>query len=248
MRGKILQYNGADGTGTIVADNQQYRFTIGAWKGNTVPVVGKAVDVVVADGSISAIMVVPDDVLLREKTAELGGKLNTLVSGLGSAASAAGQRRVGEAGLGGSPAVGSVVERYGTMVLVAYGLFLVGTLAFNAISVSFMGGSQGRPLYDLATLMSQAGGGGGIKLALLLAYVSVAIPFFWRDRRGWLALGIPLLAVLGAVWAGVHAIRGLGGGVSDMANVFSLGFGFYLSLAAAIVLALGGAKRYLRAA
>ena len=260
MRGRILQYNGSDGTGTIVADNQQYRFTIGVWKGNTAPIVGKAVDVIAQDGELAAVMIVPDDVLLREKTAELGGKLNSFVSGLGAgrasdAGTPAGAGAVAAAGpVAGSP-LASVIERYGKVTLVAYGLFLLGTLAFNAVSISFLGQNQGRPLYDIASLMSQLGGGSGIKMGLLLAYVSVAVPLFWRDRRGWLALTVPLLAVVGAIWSGVHAISAATGGMGgygagmakEMSDAFSLGFGFYLSLAAAIVLAVNGTKRFLSA-
>lgn len=258
MRGRILQYNGSDGTGTIVADNQQYRFTIGVWKASTAPVVGKAVDAIAENGQLTAVMVVPDDVLLREKTAELGGKLNSFVSSLGAGRSTDPAAMTGGGGaaastLGLGTPLASLVEHYGKVMLGAYALFLVGTLAFDAVSISIMGQHQGRALYDIASLISQLGGGSGIKLGLMLAYVSVAVPLFWRDRRGWLALLVPLLAVLGAIWSGVHAIGaatgGLGGDFArQMSDAFSLGFGFYLSLAAAVVLAAGGAKRFLRAA
>src|SRR5688572_32714931 len=39
MRGKILQYNGNDGQGVIVADGNQYGFRIAAWKGESIPMV-----------------------------------------------------------------------------------------------------------------------------------------------------------------------------------------------------------------
>src|ERR1043166_216776 len=84
MRGKILQYNGNDGTGIVVADGQQHRFGIAAWKSETPPAVGKTVEIVVAGDAVVSVMLVGEDVLLREKTAELTGKLGHLVGEMGS--------------------------------------------------------------------------------------------------------------------------------------------------------------------
>lgn len=266
MRGRILQYNGTDGTGTIAADNQQYKFDIGMWKSPTAPLVGKTVELVVQDSRLSTVTIVPDDVLLREKTAELGGKLSGLVSNLGkSAGTPPGGSPSSSPNAGGGAAVmtgaapginlaaNPIVQRYGTLTLGAYGLFLIGTLVFNAISITFLGASQGKPLYDIANLLSQIGGGGGVKFMLIIAYASIAVPLVWKDRRAWLALALPLLAVLGAIWSGVHAINsaagGFGGGAGGgpgVGDLFSLGFGFYLSLAAGLVLAWCGVQRFSR--
>jgi hypothetical protein len=264
MRGRILQYNGTDGTGTIAAENQQYKFDIGMWKSPTAPMIGKTVDIVVENSQLSTIMIVPDDVLLREKTAELGGKLSTLVSGLGKSAGAPGgaapssspNASAGAAVMPGAApgfnlASNPIVQRYGTVTLGAYVVYLLGTLVFNAISITLLGPSQGKPLYDLANLMSQLGGGGGIKFMLLIAYASIAVPLVWKDRRAWLALALPLLAVVGAIWSGLHTISSAGGGFGGgggpgMSDVISLGFGFYLSLAAGLVLAWAGIQRFSR--
>jgi len=266
MRGRILQYNGTDGTGTIAADNQQYKFDIGMWKSATAPTVGKTVDLVVEDSRLSAVTIVPDDVLLREKTAELGGKLSTLVSGIGKSAGASGgaappppsTNATGGAAVmaGAAPGLNlagnPIVQRYGTLTLGAYAVYLIGTLALNAISITFLGTSQGKPLYDIANLMSQIGGGGGVKFMLIIAYASIAVPLVWKDRRAWLALVLPLLAVLGAIWSGIHAINsaagGFGGGNGgpSASDLFSLGFGFYVSLAAGLVLAWCGVQRFSR--
>ena len=237
MRGRILQYNGNDGRGIIVVDGLQYEFGISAWKGDTAPAVAKAVDVVLADGKIQTVMLVPDDVLLREKTAELTGKLGSMVGGL-------------SAGLSKGGAGGSVVAFYGRNLLVAYGVFLLGTLVFNAISIKFFGTAEGKPLFEIASLLSQLGAGKGIKGGLLLAYGGFAVPYFWRDRRGWLLLLLPVLVVLWALWSGRQAMSGgsgggpMGGGASD---VFSLGLGAYLSIVSGVVLAAGGMRRYLTA-
>jgi hypothetical protein len=174
MRGKILQYNGNDGTGIISAEGQQLRFGIAQWKGEAAPVVGKTVEVVVADGQVSTVMLVGDDVLLREKAEELGGKLGGVLGGLGSTLAKGG------AGGAGNP----IVARYGIPVLVAYGIFLLSTVMFNAVSMEMFGMRQGQPLWNIATTLSQAGGGGGVKLFLILAYLSIGVPLVWADRPG----------------------------------------------------------------
>ncbi len=233
MRGKILQYNGNDGQGIIMAEGQQYQFAITMWKSETAPLVGKTVEIVLADGRVQSVTLVGDDVLMREKTAELTGKLGNIVGEISSGIAKGG------AAAGGT----SVVGFYGRNLLVAYGLYLLGTLVFNAISVKFMGGSEGKPLFELASLLSMIGGGGGVKAGLIIAYLGFAVPYFWRDRRGWLLLLLPLVVLLYALWSGTHALgKGGGGGMGDL---FSLGLGFYVSLVAGLVLAAGGMKRYL---
>ena len=220
MRGRILQYNGSDGSGIVVVDGQQHKFTIATWQGDTAPAVGKTVDVVLVDGGVQTVTLIGDDVLLREKTAELTGKLGGLVSGLTKS--------------GGG---GSIVARYGKPLLIAYGVFFIGSLFFHFISMEMFGTSQGKSLFDLSSGLSQAGGGGGIKLLVLLAYLSIVVPFVWPDKRAWLALLLPLLSV---AWAFVSVRRSMG----PMAELFSYGIGFYLSIAAALYMAVIGLKRF----
>lgn len=220
MRGKILQYNGSDGSGIVVVDGQQHKFTIATWKGDTAPAVGKTVDVaLLADGGVETVTLVGDDVLLREKTAELTGKLGGLVGGLTKS--------------GGG---GSIVARYGKPLLIAYGVFFIASLFFHFIAMEMFGTSQGKSLFDLSSQLSQAGGGGGIKLLVLLAYLSIAVPFVWPDKRAWLALLLPLLAV---AWAFLSVRRSMG----PMAELFSYGIGFYLTIASALYIAIVGLKR-----
>lgn len=230
MRGRILQYNGNEGTGVLVAEGQQHRFTLAAWKGDIAPVVGKTVDVVLADDEVQAITPVADDVLLREKTAELTGKLGGVMAGLGSSLSSAGASGVG----------GSIVARYGMVVLVSYAIFVISALAFNAITIQMFGMTQGSSLFDLSTGLSQVGGGGGVKLLLLLAFGSIAVPFVWPDKRAWLALLLPLVAVLWAFLAIQRAMSNAG----PLSELFSYGFGFYLALIAALALAASGFRQF----
>ncbi len=257
MRGKIIQYNGADGSGTIVIDGRQHRFALDAWRGDKAPAVNKVVEVTLDNDVVTTAVAVGDDMLLKEKAAELGGKLGTLLHKIptsmppsGGAAAAATPAPTTGAAPGGAAMTGSIVERYGIPILVAYLLFLLGTLAFNAISVSMLGQSMGKSLFDISSAMSQFGGsgGGGIKVLLLLAYASIATPLVWRDRRAWFALALPLLALLWAIFTAVHALNSLGGELAEgMSDFFSIGFGFYLSLIASLALAVLGVKRALSA-
>lgn len=238
MRGKILQYNGNDGTGIFVADGQQHRFTLASWKGDHAPAVGKTVEAVMADGQVQSVALVGDDILLREKAEELGGKLGGLVGGLGGA--------LAKGGAGGGSGValgGSIVERFGATTLAAYAVFLIGTTLFKAVSNSLIG--FGFSMWQLASFLSTFGGGGGIKLLLILSYLSILVPFLWRDRRAWLALLIPLVTMVWAVIRALSAGGGGGGGVG-MGDFGILGF--YLPLVASVVLGLAGFKRYKSAA
>jgi len=137
---------------------------------------------------------------------------------------------------GGSGGAAAIVARYGRPVLIAYGVFLIGSLFLNAISMEMFGMKQGKPLWDLSTQLSQSGGGGGVKLLLLLAYVSVAVPLIWRDKRAWLAFLLPLLAVLWAFWSVRRAM-------GPMSQLFSYGLGFWLCLLASIFIAAAGLNR-----
>jgi hypothetical protein len=228
MRGKILQYNGSDGRGIIVVDGQQHGFGIAAWKGDSAPVVGKTVEVGLANGQIESVAQVGDDVLLKERSAELAGKLGSFV---------------GELSKGSSGATGgSIVTFYGRNLLIAYGVFLLGTIFFNTISMSFLGSKQGAPLWDLAKLLDAFGGAGGIKALLLLSYISFAAPFVWRDKRAWLTQLLPLLTVLYALLQGRKMLGGGGGMGGSIFDI--LGIGFYLSLLAAVFIAAAALKKW----
>lgn len=261
MRGKIIQYNGADGSGTIVADGKQYRFALTTWRGDNAPSINKTVEFVADGNTVAAITAVGDDVLLKEKAAELGGKLGSLWNKIPAAANAS----ANEAPAGVSPAPGAqasavtnspisaqgILQRYGKATLIAWALFLIGSMMFDAVSITMGPVSMGKSLFDISSLLSQYGvsGGGSIKLMLILGYFGIAVPLVWRDRRAWLALAIPLLAMLWATFSAVHALGSIGGmGGGEGPSLFDfIGFGFYLSFLSAIALAVLGAKKFLSA-
>lgn len=258
MRGKIIQYNGADGSGTIVVDDRQYPFVLAAWRGNSAPAVNKTVEVTLDGHTISAITAVGDDVLLKEKATELGGKLGSLWNKIPAAANAS----ANDAPAGVSPASAApspvaangpitaqgILQRYGKAILIAWAVFLIGSTMFNAVSITMGPMNMGKSLFDIASLLSQFGvsGGGSIKLLLILGYLGIGVPLVWRDRRAWLAFGIPLLAMLWATYTAVRALGSMGGmGGGDAPSLFDfIGFGFYLSFLSAIALAVLAFKRF----
>jgi hypothetical protein len=235
MRGKILQYNGNEGTGIIMADGRQLKFNISIWRSDIAPTVGKTVDVALEGGEVQTVSVVGDDVLLREKTAELTGRLGGVVGGLGERLNTPG----GMTAPGG--AVGSIITRYGVPLLAAFAVFLISSLAFDAITMQIFGVSDGQSLFDLSTALDNTGGGGGgVKPLLVLGYLSIAVPILWADKRGWLAMLIPLLAVLWGMWS----VRSATSAAGPLGDVFSYGLGMYLSLIAAIAIAVIAVQRY----
>jgi hypothetical protein len=249
MRGRIIQYNGVDGSGVIMAQGRQYRFTIAVWKAESVPAAGKTVEIVTEDDAVTGVTLVPDDVLLKEKAAELGGKLSSALGNidLSSLKGSGGAAAIGT----GAVSANSIVQRYGKVMLGAYVLFLIGSLVLTAVSVGIMGNSMGKSLFEVASLLSQMGanGGGGIKLMLVLAYIGVALPIVWQDKRAWLALLLPLIATLWSTVAIMRIANSMSGGMmGDMSDLFSIDFGFYLTGLSALVLAGGGAVRFLRGA
>lgn len=130
----------------------------------------------------------------------------------------------------------SLLDRYGKPVLIAFGVYLIGVLALDFISMSMFGAKQGSPLIDISSRLSATGGGGGVKLLVLLSLVSIALPLVWPDKKAWYALLLPLVAVLWAFWS-VRQNMG------PMKELMSYGIGFYVTVLAALYLAATGLKR-----
>ncbi len=265
MRGKIIQYNGADGSGTIIVEGKQYRFELAAWRGDKAPALNKTVEVELAGETVTAVTAVGDDVLMREKAAEMSNKLGAMwgkasASIQASRATNAGATDGTPAGatatagaqampsVGGIPIVGLIRERYGVVIPMAWFLFLLGTLVFNAASMSFGPVGRSWSMFNLADMMSQAGSGGGfVKFLLIVGYLGIGVPMLWRNRLAWLMLLVPLIAVLWAVFDVLHFADQMGSGVqSAMGDMFHTGFGFWLALVMAIVLAGAAIVRFLK--
>jgi hypothetical protein len=130
----------------------------------------------------------------------------------------------------------SILDRYGKPVLIAFGAYLIGALVLDFITMSMFGAKQGSPLIDISGRLSQTGGGSGVKLLVLLSFVSIGLPLVWPDKKAWLALLVPLLAVLWAFWS-VRQSMG------PMKELMSYGIGFYVTVLAGLYLAATAVKR-----
>ena len=94
--------------------------------------------------------------------------------------------------------------------------------------------------------------------ALMLPFLSIALPVFWRNRLAWLALLLPLFASLkpgiDLALAAAKATRGLNDSfesqlqrqiVEQLLEALQIGFGAWVCVLAALVVAAFGLKRVL---
>lgn len=240
MRAKIIQYNSTAGTGVASANGQQYDFTIRHWRSDSAPAADQTIDITLEDGVVSAIFVVPTDILAREKASQFANHF--------SAQLAATRVRSGLA---------TEAFNYLSMpVLAAYTVFVLSATAFNAISVNIFGVKQGVTLWNISDVAGQLGSGGG-RFLLILSFASIVVPLAWRDKRAWLAmlfpavllvkLGFDIMSAFGQAEAQLGGLLG-GFGASmgnAIGNAISIGLGGYGALSAAVILAAFALKRAL---
>jgi hypothetical protein len=243
MRGRIIHYNGNDGKGLISADKRQYPFEIGQWQSETAPTLNAVVDFDSDGARPTAVRRVADEVLMREKAGELAGKLGAF----GGAALHTAQSATTHARLG------NTIELIGKPALIAHAVFVVGALFFAFIKIEAMGPTQSRTLVNVSGGLEQMGMSTGGSLLVWLAILSLAMPMFWRNRFAWLAMLLPLLAVLKAAWDIRSAMSSMSSGMGaefsqamakQLSAMFHIGLGAYICAAAALVLAAICIKRF----
>jgi len=241
VRAKIIQYNSGEGTGIAVAEGQQYDFSIRQWRSNTAPAMGQTIDVTLEGNAVSAIFLVAADVLAKERASQLASGLSAQLNAASSRLSAgAAQGNMGKA----------MLQLLPMPVLAAYAVYLVSALALSAISMKFMGASSSVTLWNLAEADGQFNAG-GIRFFLIVAFLSMAVPALWQNKRAWLALLVPAVPLLQMAY-GLHSAmnqakemtRGMGVSIGDL---FSVGMGSYAAGIAAVFLAAYGLKRALLA-
>lgn len=252
MRGKIIHYNGADGKGLISAGQRQFPFEITLWRSDTAPSINQTVDMALAGESLESVTRVADDVLLKEKAGQLAGKL-------GSAGGAALQslKDATPAGMPGTPS--GAVQFLGKPLLIAHGVFAFAALMLPFLTIDPLGlGGQSFTLAGLSKASEAMGTSVGGALWIWLAILSIALPVFWRNRMAWLALLLPLFAALkpgiDLAFAASKATSGLGDSfesqlqrqiVEQLIDALQVGFGAWVCVLAALVIALIGIKRVL---
>lgn len=239
-RGKIVQYDGAKGTGIVVVDGQQMAFEITQWRGNDAPALNRLVEVVDEAGSVLSVSPISEAAVLKEQTQAVQQQV---------------QAR-------GKAIYAQVVETYGLPSAIAYVIFVVATYLLTFVTVKVFMASNAMTLSQLVTQFGAMGKTSLLGLLFWLALLAPIIPFFIKTRLAWLGLVVPAVLVLFAgyqIWSeyrssieSMREIRSamsmLGGGSSgssvSFSDIMSLGFGFYLSLLASVFLARVGIQRY----
>jgi hypothetical protein len=214
MRGRIIHYNSNDGKGLISADNKQYPFEIAQWQSETAPSLNATVDFDSDGERPSAVRRVPDETLMKERAGELAGKIGAF----GSAA------LQGAKGAAANSGVGNPLARFDKITLITHVVFVLGALFLPFVSIT---SDVGFSLVDIPSPI-------GDPRLVWLAILSVLLPMFWRNRLAWLALLIPLLAVVNLLRTENHLM-----------NTVSFSSGMVVSLLAALFLALISIRHFL---
>ena len=252
MRGRIIHYNGNDGRGLIATDNRQLPFEIAHWRSDTAPVVNVVVELSMAGDALEAVTRVPDDVLLKEKAGQLASKLGTAGGAALQSLKDAAPPNAGASATGGW-------QLLGKPLLIAHGVFAFSALMLPFLSIDPIGlGGKSFTLAGLSEASEDMGTSVGGALWVWLAILSIALPVFWRNRLAWLALLLPLFASLkpgiDLALAAAKATRGLNDSfesqlqrqiVEQLLEALQIGFGAWVCVLAALVVAAFGLKRVL---
>lgn len=246
-RGKLLTYDTATGAGLIASLGSQaiekIPFTIERWTSNEVPRVGMTITISKTDGQLH-FTPLSDTENAREKLTQFGRHLSDTFE----------TSMPDEGGARAKVIAGTIINAVGKPALVAYSLFFIGAIFFNFMSVHVMGSNGSTSLWDLSAMMSQMGGGGSVKLLLFIAFVSVGVPFVWKDAKAWLAYCVPLLSMLYAcyvIWSAVSDMKKQMGAFLGNANLpsfsdfFSFSGGFYITAASGLALVTLGTFKFL---
>lgn len=256
-RGKVLRDTSA-GTGLIVADNQQYSFTLdGVWKSEVPPSVGMTVDLELdAAGQITSIRTVTDSQITKEQA----------------------QAALEAAKSKGAEVASGIVARFGVPNLVAIAVLLIGWFFLSAVSIKTPVGSSSYTFWQVlgflnaknaVDVMMQAGDGklsaGIYGFLALIAIVGPFVHYFWKDKRALLGGVLPLLfmLIIGLMArSSFNSALGMGTGAGtgvdpnnplvqqmqdEIKQAISIGFGVYLSALAAIYFAGMSTKDFLAA-
>jgi len=239
MRGKIIMWSGDKGV--VTAGSQRYDFDISHWQGATAPAANMTVEIATADGRLTGLTPVNEADLAKEKLAAMTSE--------------------------GSKYAKAIFENVGRDVAIAYGVFFIIAMFVSLISA---GGFVDFKI-TLADLLSGdiaraaiSGSSGKGTLLVLLATVTIAVPYFWKHKFAPLAFTVPLLFTILGFWpvykqhrAQQQAMEAMGEfgqmmgqmgqqmGGSTAGPIDSLGIGAWLLFAVVIFLAFRGVMRFL---
>jgi len=251
VRGKILRDTQA-GPGLLAVDGNKIPFTLeDHWSGSTPPQTGGTVDIGFDEGGQLRTV---HPVGVGKEELEIAGELARQALGKGA------------------PVLRASVQKIGTPVLVAMAIVAISWIWLPAVTVQIMAGmSQSATMFDVLRMVNAGaslqdfgrGGSAGIYgLLCILAMAAPALPALWKHRLAPLGYFAPLafLAAVGLVIytkmnamanAATEQMGGLGGSqmgdivgamMKQVMQAVSVGFGVYVSLAAALYLAWIGLR------
>jgi len=260
-RGRIMR-DPNSGPGLVIVQGQQYPFALeGIWRSDALPRPGVVVDVDFdSDGQIATMTAVPESQLAREQ-AEVALQ-NAKERGVQLASGL-----IARFGVVKLIAAGLLVLGWWALSTVTVDAAMLGKLKISFWQLLGML-NVGNPLEALT--VGRRGAGTGIYgLIAVLCLVAPFASHWWKDRRAHLSGVLPLAFmafVALVVLSGLHDLEQAGqqqsammGGAefqgmvsqfqrearSAMREALSIGFGFWLSLAAAAYLAARAVKDYL---
>lgn len=238
QRGRVLQYNPQDGCGYLAMSGTQVPFTIHHWRGEYAPVVNRSVDVEMQDGVLEGVWDAADGNSFENSSVPAEAQGRPLEKKAGDFI-----RRTWR----------SLLDTVGPLSVAAQIVYVVALFGLPALTVHYFG-FQGsvtlddlltNPNLDISPIYSWM---------LDLSCVVIFLPTFVKRNEMWLVLTLPFLLVVIAATAAdakLNAVGNMGGEFWRMAegmmrSMVSVDYGFYVLLAATVVLAVQGLRKYLQ--
>jgi hypothetical protein len=186
QRGKILR-DTSNGAGLLSSGGVQYEFTLqGEWKSDNPPSVGMTVEIEInASGKVISVTQVSESQLAKEQADIL----------------------LKDTKLKGAELLGSLSDRFGKNVLIAWGMLAIAWLFLSVLNINITAEMKtSLSFWDFLAIANSGttdlnslthGGDKGIwGMMAWLALLSPILPIFWKDARAHLGQTLPLLLML----------------------------------------------------
>lgn len=236
VRGKIIKVPDAT-PGLLMIGTNQKQFTLeGLWRSGTAPAPNQTVEVELDDaGNLTGISVVDQSQIARETLGDLGTKLSGAIGEITKSPGAGNAQEI----------LRKVVEKIGVVTLGASVVLWIALFFMTGYKLELGFSSQSYSLWDFVGLNVNAGMSGpevnhgfwGL-IGIICVFAPIAVAFIsnplakFGNALPLVYLGIAILMEKSAINKVLAPV-----GVSDSGLGFTMQFGGYLSLLAALVLA-----------
>ena len=239
-RGKVLRDAHAGAPGLLIVEGRQYQFPLNEmWKSDIPLRPGLPVDLEFgSDGKISRVTAVPAHLLEHDP---LDGSPPSTKTGVLDRVSV-----VTAGGLSNCVAAGLLLIAWFFLTAVSLDLPLVGRLDLTFFQVlGYLNAG------NLVPILEREGNhpAGFYGVFAIVALAGPLVPYFWKDKRAWLAGFLPFAFLLVVSFAIRSQLKGSVPAAADapyagLINATSLGLGAYVSFCASLYLALTSAKQF----